>query len=112
MMTEEITPWLAKLSAGDPRAAQVIWDRYFERLVRYARRKLDGLPRRVQDEEDVALSAMHSFCRGMRAGRFERVEHGDDLWKLRVTIAARKAFAQRRRGFAEKRGAGRRRQPS
>jgi hypothetical protein len=27
MMTEEITPWLAKLSAGDPRAAQVIWDR-------------------------------------------------------------------------------------
>jgi hypothetical protein len=37
---------------------------------------------------------------------------GDDLWKLRVTIAARKAFAQRRRGFAEKRGAGRRRQPS
>jgi len=64
MMTEEITPWLAKLSAGDPRAAQVIWDRYFERPVRYARRKLDGLPRRVQDEEDVALRIGESITGG------------------------------------------------
>ena len=59
---EEVTQWIAKLHDGDDEAVAVIWERYFDKLVKYARRKLDGTPRRHADEEDVALSAMHSFC--------------------------------------------------
>ena len=103
---EEVTQWIAKLTDGDQQAAQALWDGYFSKLVRYAHRKLEGLPCRAADEEDVALSAMHSFCRGMAARRFDKVEDREDLWKLLVTITARKACAQRRRHFAEKRGGG------
>lgn len=103
--TEDVTQWIVRLSDGDERAAKLVWDRYFAKLVRYARRKLDGLPLRATDEEDVALSAMHSFCRGM-ARRGFNLNDREDLWKVLVTITARKACAQRRRFFAAKRGGG------
>ena len=104
--SEEVTVWLSLLSKGDQRAAEVIWNQYFEKLARFARRKLEGMPRRAADEEDVALSAMNSFCRGMEAGRFHELDDRHDLWKLLVTITARKAVAQQRRHHAAKRGGG------
>lgn len=105
-ITEEVTQWIVKLSDGDTQAAQQLWNTYFDKLARFARHKLEGMPCRAADEEDVALSAMHSFCRGLAEGRFQRLEDREDLWKLLVTITARKATAQRRRHFAEKRGGG------
>jgi DNA-directed RNA polymerase specialized sigma24 family protein len=104
-IVEEFTQWIVKLGRGDPRAAEVLWAQYFGKLVQYARRKLDGLPCRIADEEDVALSAMNSFCQGMAKQRFDEVNDREDLWKLLVTITARKACAQRRHQFAAKRDA-------
>jgi len=103
---ENVTQWLANLSDGDERAAQAIWERYFDKLVRYARRKLRDMPRRAADEEDIALSAMKSFYQGMAEGRFPKVDDREDLWKLLVTITARKVCAQWRREHAQKRGGG------
>jgi len=104
MAAAEITVWIDKLGHGDEQAAQQIWEAYFDRLVRLARRKLEGMPRRAADEEDVALSAMHSFCRAAAGGRFPRLNDRTDLWKLLVTITARKAYAQMKKGKAAKRG--------
>src|SRR6185312_13453068 len=59
-----VTYWLAQLRAGVQDAAQPLWERYFQRLVGLARIRLQGAPRRAADEEDVALSAFGSFCRG------------------------------------------------
>ena len=101
---EELTQWITKLGRGDPAAAQAVWERYFGKLVLYARRKLECLPRRAADEEDVALSAMQSFCRNAAEHRCDWVADGEDLWKLLVTITARKVSALRRRQFAAKRG--------
>lgn len=103
----EVTQWLRGLADGNESAAQRIWQEYFSRLVEYARRKLDGVPLRSFDEEDVAMSAMNSFCRGMQAGQFDGLEDREDLWKLLLTITARKACANRRRQMADKRGGGR-----
>jgi DNA-directed RNA polymerase specialized sigma24 family protein len=104
--SEEITQWINQLGHGDQQAAQMLWQQYFDKLVRYARHKLDGIPRREADEEDVALSAMQSFCRGMAAHRFHELADRQDLWKLLLTLTARKACAQKRRHYADKRGAG------
>jgi DNA-directed RNA polymerase specialized sigma24 family protein len=98
--SESITCWIDDLKQGDQRAAEVIWRNYFERLLRLAQHKLGRLPRRVADEEDVALSAFNSFVQGARAGRFPKLDDRDDLWKLLVVITARKAVAQQRRHFA------------
>ena len=106
-MSEELSRWLEDLSHGDEGAARQLWERYFEKLVRLARRKMDGLDLRSADEEDVALSAMNSFCRGMAAHRFDGIAGAEELWKLLVTITARKVCAQRRQHFAQKRGGGR-----
>ena len=91
-----VTHWIAELRAGDPAAAQKLWERYFSRLVGLARQKLHALPRRAADEEDVALSAFDSFCRGVEQDRFPHLEDRDNLWQLLVTITARKALDLRR----------------
>ena len=86
-----VTRWLGRLQAGDPSAAQQLWQRYFQRLVGLARQKLRGAPRRAADEEDVALSAFDSFCRNAEQGRFPELADRDSLWQLLVVITARKA---------------------
>jgi DNA-directed RNA polymerase specialized sigma24 family protein len=91
-LSESITPWLSKLRQGHPEAAQRIWDRYFARLVILARQKLRGRQFGIADEEDVAVSALDSFCRNARKGRFPRLADSDGLWRLLVVITARKAL--------------------
>ena len=102
-----VTHWLGALKGGDAAAAQRLWERYFDRLVRLARAKLGAMPRGAADEEDVALSAFHSFCQGAARGRFPRLDDRDNLWRLLVTITARKALDQVRRQARQKRGGGR-----
>jgi DNA-directed RNA polymerase specialized sigma24 family protein len=101
-----VTTWVEALRAGDQAAAERLWARYYPRLVGLARTKLQGVPRRVADEEDVALSALNSFCRGLREGRFPRLEERDNLWALLVVITAAKASDLRQRHNRKKRGGG------
>ena len=61
----------------------------------------------VEDEEDAALSAFDSFCRGAAHGRFPQLADRDDLWRLLVVITVRKVFGQLERQGAAKRGGGR-----
>jgi len=106
MSKEEVTQWIMHLADGNQAAAEKIWNEYFGKLVRLARRKLDGMPLRDVDEEDVALSAMNSFYMGVAKGEFGALHNRTDLWKLLVTLTARKATARLRRHFAKKRGGG------
>ena len=106
-MSEIVSQWLLCLAEGDDNAAQKIWNDYFGKLVSLARRKLEGIPRRDSDEEDIALSAMNSFYRGVVQHKFDHLHNRGDLWKLLVTITVRKATAKRRSYFAQKRGGGR-----
>jgi DNA-directed RNA polymerase specialized sigma24 family protein len=102
-----VTRWLQPLQAGDPAAAQQLWERYFHRLVGLARQKLRDAPRGAADEEDVALSAFDTFCRHAEQGRFPLLADRDSLWRLLVVLTARKAAHLRRREQAQKRGGGR-----
>src|SRR5262249_42721566 len=78
----------------------------FQQLVSRARAALRGTPRRAADEEDVALSAFDSFCRGAEQGRFPRLDDRDDLWRLLVVLTARKAAHLKRDELTAKRGGG------
>jgi DNA-directed RNA polymerase specialized sigma24 family protein len=105
-MDDDVTRWLSGLAAGNETAVDHIWQAYYERLVRLARQKLGPGGPRSADEEDVALSAFHSFCQGAAAGRFPQLGDRHDLWKLLVTITARKAGAHLKRHYRLKRGGG------
>jgi DNA-directed RNA polymerase specialized sigma24 family protein len=89
-----VTTWLHLLKNGDPLAAQELWERYFHLLVALARKRLGSAPRRSADEEDAALSAFDSFCRGVEKGRFPRLDDRRDLWRLLLIITKRKAWQQ------------------
>jgi DNA-directed RNA polymerase specialized sigma24 family protein len=99
-----VTRWFGQLQAGDPAAAQQLWERYFRRLVGLARLKLRDTPRQADDEEDVALSAFDSFCRNAERGRFPQLSDRDNLWRLLVVITVRKAQHLVRDGTRHKRG--------
>ena len=89
--TGSVTRFLGGLKAGEPEATRKLWERYFAELVRLARARLRDAPRVVADEEDAALSAFDSLCRGAGQGRFPQLDDRSDLWKVLVTITARKA---------------------
>jgi RNA polymerase sigma factor (sigma-70 family) len=102
-----VTCWLQLLPGGDHAAAQQLWERYFGQLVGLARRRLEGTPRRAADEEDVALSAFDSFCRGAAQGRFPQLQDRDDLWQVLMMVTARKAIDLVQHERRHKRGGGR-----
>ena len=94
---DSVTSWIAALKDGDDAAARALWDHCFRRLMGLARKILRATPRRAADEEDVVQSAFKSFCIRAAGGAFPRLEDRDDLWKLLLTITARKALRLARR---------------
>jgi RNA polymerase sigma factor (sigma-70 family) len=98
-----ISHWIRELKDGDHQAARRLWENYYQRLVRLAYARLKDLPRRAADEEDVALSAFDSFCRGAEQGRFPRLDDRDDLWQLLCVITVRKATDLTRHEHRQKR---------
>jgi len=99
----EITCLLDDLTNDD--AAEVLWRHFFPKLVGYAELRMRGMPSKAQDEEDVALSAMHSFFAAAEMGQFD-LKSRDELWRLLVTITFRKISREKRRQYAQKRGGG------
>jgi DNA-directed RNA polymerase specialized sigma24 family protein len=104
--TGSVVSWLARLREGDAGAAQHLWEQYFARMVGLARKRLRGARRREADEEDVALSAFDSFCRGAEQGHFPDLRERNNLWRLLVNITARKALHLLAREGRLKRGGG------
>src|SRR5437762_8984507 len=107
-MTREgsVTGCIRQLQLGAQPPLQQLWENYFRRLVGLARQRLRGAARQAADEEDVALSAFDSFCRGVEGGRFPRLGDRHDLWRVLVVLTVRKAANLARHEGAGKRGGG------
>ena len=101
-----VTHWINEIKEGNREAAQGLWERYFARLVHLARNQLPAQHRRAFDEEDVALSAFHTFCAAAEKGRFPDLSDRDSLWRLLVRMTARKAIDQQRFQRRQKRWGG------
>lgn len=101
---ESVTHWVERLKGGDRAAAQKLWEWYAQQLMVLARQKLRGAPRRLADEEDIALSAFDSFCRRAERGQFPQLQDRDNLWALLTVLTARKAVNFIRQETRQKRG--------
>lgn len=89
--SDSVTRWIEDLKQGDEDAAARLWQRYFDKMVQAARQKLGQHRPGVADEEDVALSAFDSLCRGAAKGNFTRLTDRHDLWSLLLTMTSRKS---------------------
>lgn len=99
-----VSHWIDLVKAGDPAAANRIWQHYFDRLVRSVRARLYGQNRAVSDEEDIVLSVFNSFYHAAENGRFPDLSDRDDLWRLLLRMSARKVVDKRRRDQRQRRG--------
>lgn len=102
---ESVTERLEKFKLGDSFAAHKICRRYWEKLVRLARKRVEHV-RGKADENDVANHAFCSFLQGVEAGRFPRLEDRDDLWQVLFMLTERKAIDQAGEETAARRGGG------
>jgi len=103
---EEFAELLDAVRDGDEQATTLLWERYFQPLVRLAGTRLPKNLRRTGDEEDIALSALHSFIAGVRRDQFPDLAGPDNLWGLLITLTSRKVNAHRRKQTRQKRGGG------
>ena len=101
---DSVSHWLNSLQAGERTSISRIWERYFHQMANLARKKLRHVPSRAADEEDVALSAFDSFCKGMEQGRFPDLRNRDDLWSLLAVLTLRKAINLIKSESTRKRG--------
>ena len=100
-----VTRWIRDLGTPDhDEATRLLWERYFGRIAEIARRRLRSGAAGPAEGEDVALNVFDSFFRGAAAGRFEKLDGREDLWRLLVTIAARKSSNAVRDEDRRKRG--------
>lgn len=101
---ESVSQWIEDLKQGNEDAAAQLWERYFEKMVLAARRKRGHQTLAVTDDEDVALSAFDSLCRGAANGNFTRLTDRHDLWPLLLTITAQKSIDRLRWEKRQRRG--------
>jgi DNA-directed RNA polymerase specialized sigma24 family protein len=103
-----VTRYIADLRGGGRDAATPLWDRYFRRVRGLIRSRLERQGRIAADldEEDAALSVFDDVFAGVERGDFPELSDRDDLWRLLVVIAARKASDLRKRQGRLKRGGG------
>jgi RNA polymerase sigma factor (sigma-70 family) len=93
---------LERYRAGDDRAADALFTRYFERLTSLARSRLAPRLACRTDPEDIVLSVYRSFFVGARAGRFT-LSRGGDLWRLLASITKHKLLREARHQCADRR---------
>jgi RNA polymerase sigma-70 factor, ECF subfamily len=78
---------------GDADAARELFDRYVDRLVAVARRRLSRPITSRVDPEDIVQSVFRTFFGRLRAGQFH-LDQQNDLCKLLVRITVNKTLRQ------------------
>jgi RNA polymerase sigma factor (sigma-70 family) len=91
---------LERYRRHDDAAAEVLFQRYAERLTQLARSRLSRKLAARVDAEDVVLSAYRSFFLLARDGEVT-LQHSGDLWRLLVRITLRKVYRNARRHRAD-----------
>ncbi|MBA2227694.1 RNA polymerase sigma factor [Thermogemmata fonticola] len=84
---------VAAYQAGSDTAAQILFDRYCEKLLRLARRRIGQRLLKRIDPEDVIQSAFRTFFVHLRKSDFSFAEESD-LFKLLVRLTVHKTLRQ------------------
>src|SRR4051794_17671645 len=82
-----------RLREGNDAAAREVFDRYVERLLGLAKRRIGARMNSRVDAEDVVQSVFRTFFSRMKNDQFE-IHAEDDLFKLLVRITVHKTLRQ------------------
>ena len=102
--SHSVTKLITDLKAGNPLAAQQIWDRYVNSLIRVANNRLRTAAIRIGDEEDAVVMAFTQFLNRLDVGGFSKLDDRSDLWRILVVLTERRALDMIRRENTQKSG--------
>jgi len=105
-MHHSVSRWISELQEGDPDAAQRLWDVYFKRLIKEARKIMATQRKRISGPEDVAIQVFTSFVRQAEEQKWTKLESREDLWQILLMLTKRRSQKEFRKENAEKRGGG------
>lgn len=77
-----LTRLAQEVAAGNSEAESKLFERFFQIVLGLVDQKLGNLPRRVADQEDVALSVMRNMLCGIRDQQFKDLHNREDLWQI------------------------------
>ncbi len=103
---DTVVAWVERLQEGDEAAATEIWEAYYRRLLGLARARMNQLPKRDVDEEDIVINAFDSFFRGVKQQRFIDLADRTSLWRILAMLTSRKVAREIERRMSQKRGQG------
>ena len=97
---------IRKFKDGDKDAADQLIGQFYDRVVRAAKKRLDGVRVRATSEEDIAASVFESLWQRANENRFndDELASSNDLWKLLSTMVRFKAIDHIRNEKRDKRG--------
>jgi len=84
---------VARCRTGDQQAAQILFDRFVERLLTLARRRISQRLSSRVDAEDIVQSVFRTFFNRLKKDEFH-IDEQDDLFKLLVRITVHKTLRQ------------------
>lgn len=93
------------LKAGDKTATDLLWHRFYPKLVRVANKKLVQNPDPAVGGEDIAQSSLRNVCQGVLDGRYPQLDNRDDFWKLLFVSMANRVCSHFRKCGSQKRKA-------
>lgn len=99
---QSVTGWFHALQNGNETAAEQLWDRYFERIIKLAEGRFAADA--SYDEEDLAISVFNSLVRLAGEKKYREIANRDELWALLLIIAQRKMRLRERYHSRLKRG--------
>ena len=91
MSDTSVTRWLHELKKGDDSAARRLWQFLHRRILSVAAQELPVGGSASYDEEDVAQSAFHAFCRAIQQEKYPMIAGRDELWRLLAVVTVNKA---------------------
>ena len=83
---------LVAFQSGDDGAGDVLFGRYYSRLVELVRRRMGWRVARNEESSDVAQSVLRSVFRRSRCDTTIQPDESGSLWPLLVTIAVHKLY--------------------
>lgn len=83
---------------------QALWEKFYPRLKKVVAGRIQKIPSAVPDDSGIAASAIKSVILRLKSGEYPDLKNENELWKLLLTFAIRRANDQVKMFSAEKRG--------
>ena len=105
-MSDNESELIRKFKEGDKEAANQLIGQFYDRVLKAAKKRLEGVRVRATSEEDIAASVFESLWQRANENRFteEELASSNDLWKLLSTMVRYKAIDHVRNEKRDKRG--------